>query len=239
MAVLQTAATVALKEGQGVGANDPPAKGEAGPASRALALDCHGHKITYEGDIALNTGSDTRRLRLGIALLAPLALAIAGFGPPQQSRAASSHRAGASRQITKVAYQLHMVFFSHEAGLSTIIDPQMFVSAPGTPAGTGPQGIYHVANIMPAPAADAPDTALYNADGQDLGVALGEWEAAQGRGALRCRGGVETVTSHFHHLLAHGVYSLFVVHFLVQGSGRFTPLGAPDGSTNSFVANPD
>jgi len=183
-------------------------------------------------------GYGTGRLRLRVPVLALLAVAIAGFGPPHPSRAARSELSGASQWSTRVVYQPHMVFFSHEAGLSTIIDPQMFVSAPGTPAGTGPQGIVHVANFTPAPAADPPATVLYNADGQDLGLTLGEWEAAQGRGMLRCGGDGATAVSHFQHLVPRGVYSLFVVHFAVQGSGRFTPLGAADGSNNSFVANP-
>lgn len=173
--------------------------------------------------------SKTVRSRVRLAFLGLLTLSLAGFG--------SSAPAAGRQRPQNVAYELHMVFFSHEAGLSTVIDPQMFVSAPGTPGGVGPQGIYHVANFAPAPANDAPSTELFNANGQDIAVTLGAWEAARGRAILRCRGGVESVQNQFSHLIPEGVYSLFVVHFTVMGPGRFTPLGAVDGSTNSFIAN--
>jgi len=168
--------------------------------------------------------------RLWLTPVAILMLSLAGFS--------SSASAAGRQRPEKIAYQLHMVFFSHEAGLSTVIDPQVFVSTPGAAAGVGPQGIYHVANFAPAPANDAPSTELFNANGQNMGVTLGAWEAARGRAMLRCRGGVETVKSQFRHLIPRGVYSLFVVHFTVMGPGRFTPLGAADGSANSFIANP-
>ena len=168
--------------------------------------------------------------RVRLAPLAVLILSLVGFG--------SSASAAGSQRIQHVAYQLHMVFFSHEAGLSTVIDPQMFVYAPGTPAGTGPQRINHVANFAPALAANAPQTKLYNANGRALGVTLRAWKAANGRAMLRCRGGVETIRSRFRHLIPHGYYTLFVVHLDVpKDPGRFTPLGASDGSNDSFVAD--
>jgi hypothetical protein len=67
---------------------------------------------------------------------------------------------------------------------------------------------------------------------------LGAWEASSGRAMLQCRGGAETIRSEFRNLIPNGLYTLFVVHFDVQsGPGRFTPLGAADGSNDSFVAN--
>lgn len=69
-------------------------------------------------------------------------------------------------------------------------------------------------------------------------MTLGQWESARGQATLVCHDGREVVQSQFRHLIPGGVYSLFVVHFAVQGVGRFTPLGAADGSDNSFVANP-
>ncbi len=168
--------------------------------------------------------------RLRLVPIAALIVSLASFS--------SSAMAESPQGIQEVAYQLHMVFFSHEAGLSSVIDPQMFVSASGTPAGTGPQGIHHVANFAPAPANDPPGTELYNANGQDMGVMLGAWEASSGRAMLQCRGGAETIRSEFRNLIPNGLYTLFVVHFDVQsGPGRFTPLGAADGSNDSFVAN--
>jgi hypothetical protein len=69
--------------------------------------------------------------RLRLVPIAALIVSLASFS--------SSAMAESPQGIQEVAYQLHMVFFSHEAGLSSVIDPQMFVSASGTPAGTGPR----------------------------------------------------------------------------------------------------
>lgn len=150
----------------------------------------------------------------------------------------SSATAATLSDTQAVAYQLHMVFFSHEAGLSSVIDPQVFVSAPGVPAGVGPQGIAHAANFAPAPANDPPNSRLFNANGQDLGVTLGAWESSSGEATLQCRAGLETVQSRFHHLVPNGLYTLFIVHFNIpSGPGRFTPLAPADGSSGTFVAD--
>lgn len=142
-----------------------------------------------------------------------------------------------STQTTTVTYQLQMQFFSHETNLSTVVDPQVFIASPTTPAGTGPQGIMHVVGVKPASAQDPPNTPLLNADAAPLGVTLGAWKAATGSAMLSCRNGQETVINSFQHLLPNAVYSLFVVHFRVNGAQRFTPLGASDGSNNNFTAS--
>ncbi len=133
------------------------------------------------------------------------------------------------------AYQLHAVFFSREARQPRVIDPQMFVAAPGAAGGIGPQMIRHVAGVLPVLAADPATTPLLDALGRPLGVTLGRWEAARGAAALMCRGGSSTLVSRFTHLLPRAAYSLFVVHVHIQGPGRFTPLGAPDGRGSSFI----
>ena len=144
----------------------------------------------------------------------------------------------ASASSHRVSYELHMVFFSQESGQSHVIDPQMFIASPGTPAGTGPQGIYHAANLAPAPMNAPPQSPLFAADGSPLHVSLGQWERAQGSANLVCGSRGEMVASQFKHLVPGGVYSLFVVHLTVQGVGRFTPLGDANGTANNFVANP-
>jgi hypothetical protein len=169
-------------------------------------------------------------LALGLATV----LSLAAFRrPPAQGREGHDGHA----VVHRVSYQLHMMFFSHEAGISPVIDPQMFVSSPGAPPATGPQGIYHVADIAPAPMRDPARTPLLSAGGAPLKVLLGPWESARGRTTLICRRGAELAESQFRNLIPRGVYSLFVVHFAVSGAGRFTPLGGGDGAQNSFVAN--
>lgn len=135
------------------------------------------------------------------------------------------------------AYQLHMEFFSHESGLATVIDPQMFVASPTTPAGIGPQMIAHVAGVMPVPHDDPPGTSLLAADATPLHVTLGAWEKATGTVALSCSNGVEAGMSRFTGLLPHSLYSVFVVHLNVNGPGRFTPFGNPVGNDNSFTSS--
>jgi hypothetical protein len=138
-----------------------------------------------------------------------------------------------------VPFQLHMDFFSSESHQPSVIDPQVFVSAPGTPAGTGPQMIPHVAGIAPAAKTDPPDTPLLAADGTPLGITLSQWTSAAGSLSLTCDSGRETAVNDLRGLVPAGVYSIFVVHLTVQGPGRFTPFGDIAGTTNNFTASPD
>ena len=134
------------------------------------------------------------------------------------------------------AYQLHMEFFSHESGLGTVIDPQMFIASPGAPAQIGPQMIPHVAGLMPV-AHDAPSsTPLLDANGRPLDVTLGAWEKATGTLTLTCSKNVEAAKSQLTGLLPRSLYSVFVVHLKVDGPGRFTPFGNPAGTDDSFTS---
>ncbi len=145
--------------------------------------------------------------------------------------------AHARTEGTSSMYQLHAVFFSREAHQLRVIDPQMFVAAPGAPAGIGPQMIRHVAGVLPVLAAAPAATPILDALGHPLGVTLGRWEAARGTATIVCDGRSSTLVSHFTRLLPRALYSLFVVHLRVQGPRRFTPLGAPDGRGSSFVTD--
>jgi hypothetical protein len=130
-----------------------------------------------------------------------------------------------------------MTFFSTESSISPVIDPQMFAAAPGAPAAVGPQMIRHVADIAPVLRSAPAATALYGADGQPLHITLGTWEAARGTVALTCAGGTETAVSTLQGLVPGGLYSVFVVHLMVNGAGRFTPLGNAAGTDDSFTAS--
>lgn len=134
-------------------------------------------------------------------------------------------------------YQLHMDFFSHETGLHTVIDPQVFVQTPGAPAGTGPQQITHVAGLAPAPKSGPSSTPLFSADGTGLGITRGQWLAAAGTVSFSCTNGREEAASHLTGLIPGGTYSTFVVHLDVSGAGRFTPWGDAAGATNNFTAD--
>lgn len=177
------------------------------------------------------------------ALAVGVAVVLAGCGSSPASSAqvsgstAATSSMGASAPVP-ATYQLHMDFFSHESKLGTVIDPQVFVATPGSPAGTGPQAISHVAGVAPA-AKNAPATTpLLAADGSPLKITLGEWEKAAGTAVFTCSGGQERAVSHLSGLVPGGSYSLFVVHLDVTGPGRFTPWGDRQGTTNNFTADP-
>lgn len=113
----------------------------------------------------------------------------------------------------------------------------MFITAPGTPAGTGPQMIPHAADVAPTPKDGPADAPLLGADGSLLNTTRGAWEKATGTAAFSCSNGDEQASSHLSGLLPAATYSTFVVHLDVQGPGRFTPWGDAAGTTNNFTAD--
>jgi len=130
-----------------------------------------------------------------------------------------------------------MDFFSHESKLPAVTDPQVFITAPGTAAGTGPQMIPHAADVAPTPKDGAAETPLLGADGSALNTTRGAWEKAAGTVTFTCTDGNEQATSHLTGLISAATYSTFVVHLDVQGPGRFTPWGDTAGTTNNFTAD--
>jgi hypothetical protein len=135
----------------------------------------------------------------------------------------------------RLTFELHMEFFSKETQQPTVIDPQVFVMAPGASAGTGPQNIQHAAGVAPAQATDPDTTPLLDAEGSPLDITLGVWKAATGHASITCQGSTESLSAQFNNLLPNASYSFFDVHLRVQGAGRFTPLAA----NNSFKAGAD
>lgn len=90
---------------------------------------------------------------------------------------------------------------------------------------------------MPVPHDDPPATSLLAADAAPLHVSLGAWEKAAGTLTLTCSNQVGTAKSQLTGLIPKAVYSVFVVHLKVDGPGRFTPLGNPGGTDNSFTSS--
>lgn len=159
-------------------------------------------------------------------------LALMAYGASQSSAAAH-----ASAKPLRATYRLHMDFFSAEAKLTTVIDPQVFVRAPGAPAAVGPQMIKHAAGLAPARKTADPSTPLLAANGTALHITLGQWEKARGTVTFRCVSGHEKAASRLTGLIPRGRYSTFVVHLKVMGAGRFTPWGDATGTTNNFTAS--
>ncbi|MFN2461816.1 MAG: hypothetical protein ABR591_14240 [Candidatus Velthaea sp.] len=129
----------------------------------------------------------------------------------------------------------HAAFFSLESKQANLLDPQVFVTDPSSAAGTGPQGIVHMAGVRPAFAVDDPDVRLVNAQGMPLGFTLGQWLSARGRASISpLADGKTTMAYVLSGLVPGGVYSFFENHFASDGV-TFTPL---DGSAqhNTFTA---
>lgn len=178
--------------------------------------------------------------RLLLAASASLLLAACASGgevppaPPQASGTAAASSAG-STQVAN--YQMLMVFYAAEFSISSVIDPMMFVAAPGTPAAVGPLLIRHVAGIAPPKRAGSPTSPLLGADGTPLGITLGQWEKAAGTVAFSCVGSKRQATSTLTGLVPSATYSTFAVHATIEGPGRFTPWGDPAGATNNVTAS--
>ncbi len=133
-------------------------------------------------------------------------------------------------------FELHAIFFSTETHQKVLLDPQVFVQATDVAAGTGPQGIPHVAGIRPAYLSDSVDTPLLNAQGVGLGFTLGQWRQATGFVVIKVLSQNQyQITSSFSRLIPGGRYSLFENHFSATGV-TFTPLDG-SGTTNSFTAS--
>lgn len=90
---------------------------------------------------------------------------------------------------------------------------------------------------------DAKDLGPYP-KGKALGITLGQWLAAKGSGTYACERGQGTVTARFEGLVPNGVYTMWYFFLPIPPPTPFTgtldlPLGARDGSQNTFVARAD
>lgn len=80
--------------------------------------------------------------------------------------------------------------------------------------------------------------------GRPLGITLGQWLAATGSGTYACDRGQGTVSVRFQNLVANGVYTMWYFFLPMPPPTPFTgtldlPLGARDGSQNTFVVRAD
>ena len=135
-----------------------------------------------------------------------------------------------------VTFELHATFFSRETNTSPAIDPQVFVVDDRvSTAGTGPQGIAHIAGVRPM-ALNEPDVALVNAEGSPLLFTVSRWTSATGSASIADTSGIsQEITVRFSKLIAFGVYSLFKNSFSAAGV-VFTPLDG-EGTHNTFRAD--
>ena len=153
-----------------------------------------------------------------------LAVALALVGTPATQAA----------DTRTLAFTIHAAFFSSETKQPKIVDPQVFVQDPATPAATGPQNIQHIAGVRPAfIEQDAKTTPLFNAKGESLGFDLGQWLSANGKVTITpSPDGKAKISAQFSKLRPGASYSLFENHFDQQPVG-FTPLDGV-GKNNNF-----
>ncbi len=145
---------------------------------------------------------------------------------------------GFAQPFTTLRFETHAAFFSGETHQSKPLDPQVFVRAPGAPAGVGPQNIKHAAGYRNALLADKATLPVFSATGRALGFDLGQWLGVTGNVVLMpTPSGEEKVIAVFDGLKPGGVYSLFENHFDQKPIG-FTPLDGR-GVDNNFVVGKD
>jgi hypothetical protein len=164
----------------------------------------------------------TRRLVLGAAVGL-------GFAP------GAAVAATATQKRLDLQFVLHAAFFSGETHQAKPLDPQVFVADAAAAAGAGPQNISHAAGFRPVFLSDPPGSALFNANGNSLGMTLAEWMAAKGTVRIAPAGDAARCACRFTGLRPNGVYSLFENHF-DQNPVGFTPLDG-SGQHNSFTAD--
>ncbi len=130
----------------------------------------------------------------------------------------------------------HAAFFSLETHQDALVDPQMFVAAPGSAGGAGLQGIVAAPNYRPALMTDNPDAPACNAQGRLLGFDLGRWFGARGTVNFDPAETKPRIATAFAGLVPGGVYSLFENTFGADGAVTFAPLDGT-GTKNTFTAD--
>lgn len=79
--------------------------------------------------------------------------------------------------------------------------------------------------------------------GASLGLTQGEWLEGAGQATITCEGDTGTVEASFESLVPNGVYTLWYFFMPMPTAQPFStydlPLGARDGSQNTFVADAD
>jgi hypothetical protein len=137
----------------------------------------------------------------------------------------------------RLSFVSHAAFFSLHAKQPKLVDPQVYVSAPGEAPATSFQ-IAHAAGIRNAFMSDDGTQAARDANGRELGVDLQRWFSATGLVAfLPAAGpGGETISVQFTNLVPSGRNRLFELHLGPPSTA--TPLDG-NGNASSFSASAD
>ena len=122
---------------------------------------------------------------------------------------------------------------------STNNSARVFVEDAHAKAGTDPNGIAHVAGVRPATDDDDGASNVMAADGSSLLVSLDKWRSAEGTAKItETPDGNDRVKLSFKHLIAFGVYSVFLADLSDPDASALRALDGT-GTTNSFEAKVD
>ncbi len=165
--------------------------------------------------------------------LAPIVIAVVAFAAPAFAKPVLLSAP------LRLSFVPHAAFFSLAEKQPELIDPEVFIAAPGESPGTFHQ-IAHAPGIRPASMSDDGTQPARDANGRALGVDLQHWFSATGLIAFSppsTPGNGVAVSARFAGLVPNGRYSLFELHV------ESTPVVAAPldgaGTADSFTAGAD
>jgi len=144
-------------------------------------------------------------------------------------------------QPVRLSFVPHAALFSLQTRQALLVDPEIYIAAPGAPAALGYEQIAHVAGERSAEMRDDASAPALDANARPLGFDLQHWFAAAGVVELAApdpdRGDAQSIVVRFANLVPHGRYSLFAFH----SDARSSPIEPLDrtGKTSSFAADGD
>jgi hypothetical protein len=164
---------------------------------------------------------------LAVALTLPLLPFAASAAPPPP---------GAVR-VSLVPYA---ALYSLQTKQPDLIDPYMFVAAPGAPPATTLQQLAHAPGIRNALMHDDGTQPAFDANGRQLGFTLRRWftPAALIELLPESPAGQVSIVATYANLIPNGRYTLLVVHFTQTPAG-FSPLDGTVTAANWFTAGAD
>jgi hypothetical protein len=134
----------------------------------------------------------------------------------------------------------YAALYSLQTKAPDLIDPWMFVSAPGAPPATALQQLAHAAGIRNALMSDDGTLSAFDANGKQLGFSLQRWFGASGLIELSPESvsGEVPIVAHLVNLVPNGRYTLLVVRFTARPIA-FSPLEGTVTAASWFTAGSD
>jgi hypothetical protein len=156
------------------------------------------------------------------------------------SPAAGAKPAPSPAGPVRVSLVPYAAYYSLQTKQPDLIDPWMFVAAPGAPAATALQQLAHAPGIRNALMSDDGAQPAFDANGRRLSFSLQRWftPASDIEISPESTTGQVSIVAHFANLVPNGRYTLMVVRFNGPPGG-FSPLEGTVTSANWLVAGSD